>query len=672
MIENVTSKTSEKGKVDVPYPGIPTTSDGAGAVVWVETHIAQGAGAYPITSSTTMAHGFNTSVVNGKRNLWGDSLEFFEPESEHSSATVCEGFALAGGRVTNFTSGQGLILMKEVLYTISGKRLPAVFHIGARALTSQSLNVHAGHDDVMGVEDVGWGMLFTRNAQGAADLALIARRTAEETSTPFLNVQDGFLTTHTVENILLPEAELMKTYIKPPSEALTNLFDPYNPIMTGVVQNQDSYMKGKIAQRVYYDKVLDALKKAMAYYYELTGREYKVVESYKMDDAEYAIVGMGTIIDTAEATVDWIRQNLGIKVGAVHVTCFRPFPSIEIVEALKGVKAISVVERMDNSLAQSNPLTREIKAAFADALVGDDGYPEITYIPQILSGSAGLGSRDVRPGDIIAITRNMMKEDGLRYFVTGITHDLALTVEEEPDIRPEGGFSMRGHSVGGFGSVTTNKVIATIAGDVFGKKVQAYPKYGSEKKGLPTTYYLTVANDTIRTHSELNYVDFVPLNDVNAFLYGNPLIGLQPGGAIFVQTPKTTPEEVWANVPLKAKTEIREKKVRVLALDAAKIAREEAPSPDLEVRMQGIVLLGIFLKATPFAKEANLSDDEVMEGVEKAIRKYFGKRGEAVVQANLKAIRRGYNEVFELPKECLASDVTNPVLDPRAKVELFV
>jgi pyruvate-ferredoxin/flavodoxin oxidoreductase len=126
MIENVTSKTSEKGKVDVPYPGIPTTSDGAGAVVWVETHIAQGAGAYPITSSTTMAHGFNTSVVNGKHNLWGDSLEFFEPESEHSSATVCEGFALAGGRVTNFTSGQGLILMKEVLYTISGKRLPAV------------------------------------------------------------------------------------------------------------------------------------------------------------------------------------------------------------------------------------------------------------------------------------------------------------------------------------------------------------------------------------------------------------------------------------------------------------------------------------------------------------------------------------------------------------------
>ncbi len=662
---------SDNGQVK-QFPGIPATTDGAGAVVWVETHISQGAGAYPITSSTTMASGYNTAVVNGKPNLWGDQLQYFEPESEHSSATVCEGFALAGGRVTNFTSGQGLILMKEVLYTISGKRLPVVFHIGARALTSQSLNVHAGHDDVMGVEDVGWGMLFTRSAQGAADLALIARRAAEETVTPFFNVQDGFLTTHTVENVRLPEPELMKLYIKPPEEALLNLFDPYNPVMTGVVQNQDSYMKGKIAQRVYYDKIMPTLKQAMRDYYELTGRQYDVVESYRMADAEYAIVGMGTVIDTAEATVDWIRENLGLKVGAVHVTCFRPFPGPEIVAALKNVRAFSVVERMDNPMAQSNPLTREIKAAFADAMLNAAGYPYIERIPQIYSGSVGLGSRDVRPGDIIAIARNMQAEDGRPYFVTGIKHPLALVVEDDPDIRPSGAFSMRGHSVGGFGSVTTNKIIATIAGDVFNKKVQAYPKYGSEKKGLPTTYYLTVADDRIRTHSELNYVEFVPVNDANAFLYGNPLKGLQPGGTLFINTPKTTPEEVWLNIPPKAKKIIRENNIRVMALDAAKIAREESPIPDLEVRMQGVVLLGVFLKVTPFAEEAGLTDEEVMAGVEKAVRKYFGKRGEAVVQANLRCIQRGYNELFTLPEECLASDMTNPVLDPRADVQLFI
>src|SRR5207253_2446575 len=151
---------------------------------------------------------FAVEYSNGARNRWDEPLQFLETESENSSATACEGFALAGGRVTNFTSGQGLILMKEVLYTISGKRLPVVFHIGARALTSHSLNVHTGHDDVYGVADCGWGALFARNAQEAGDLALIARRAAEETETPFLNVQDGFLTTHTIENVRMPEPEL--------------------------------------------------------------------------------------------------------------------------------------------------------------------------------------------------------------------------------------------------------------------------------------------------------------------------------------------------------------------------------------------------------------------------------------------------------------------------------
>ncbi|SVE41045.1 uncharacterized protein METZ01_LOCUS493899, partial [marine metagenome] len=237
---------------------------------------------------------------------------------------------------------------------------------------------------------------------------------------------------------------------------------------------------------------------------------------------------------------------------------------------------------------------------------------------------------------------------------------MALSVEEDPDIRAAGSFSMRGHSVGGYGSVTTNKIIATIAGEVFGKYVQAYPKYGSEKKGLPTTYYLTVSEAMVRTHSELRYVDFVPLNDISAFLHSHPLVGLQPGGSIFIQTPKESPEDVWADIPPSAKQFIRDNDIRVLALDAAHIAREVAPSADLEVRMQGIVLLGIFLKATPFADQAGVSEEGVMEGVEKALRKYFGKRGEAVVQANLEAVRRGYTELFELPSDVISMDINNP------------
>ncbi|MCL5942316.1 MAG: pyruvate ferredoxin oxidoreductase, partial [Actinobacteria bacterium] len=266
----------------VPYPGIPTTADGSATVVWVESHISQGACAYPITSSTSMGQGYQLEVANGRRNLWDDPLTFLEAESEHSSATACEGFALAGGRVTNFTSGQGLILMKEVLYTISGKRLPVVFHIGARALTSQSLNVHAGHDDVMGVADCGWGIVFGRNAQEAGDLALIARRAAEDAETPFLNVQDGFLTTHTIENVLLPEPDLMARFVGNPKDKLRSYFDPAMPIQSGVVQNQDSYMKGKIAQRYFYDRVKPALAAAMSEFADLTGRRYGLVDGYRL------------------------------------------------------------------------------------------------------------------------------------------------------------------------------------------------------------------------------------------------------------------------------------------------------------------------------------------------------------------------------------------------------
>ncbi len=166
------------------YPGLPAIVDGSEAIAHVETRISEGACAYPITPSTTMAALYQAAVADGKPNLWGTPLRFLEPESEHSSASAAEGFALAGGRVTNFTAGQGLILMKEVLYVIAGKRLPAVFHVGARALTSQALNIHAGHDDVMGVADCGWGILFARNAQEAADLTAIARRAAEESETP--------------------------------------------------------------------------------------------------------------------------------------------------------------------------------------------------------------------------------------------------------------------------------------------------------------------------------------------------------------------------------------------------------------------------------------------------------------------------------------------------------
>src|SRR5690242_3260946 len=556
----------EEQPTEFQYPGIPTTCDGAEAVVHVEIQVAQAAGAYPITSSTTMGGGFNAAVMNGQTNLWGDPLMFFEPESEHSAATVCEGFAVAGGRVTNFTSGQGLVLMKEVLYTISGKRLPVLMNIGARALTSQGLNVHAGHDDLMSVADCGWGMIFGRNAQEAGDLCLIARRAAEASQTPFFNVQDGFLTTHTVETVRLPEPEFMKEYIGSPADKLINLMDPANPLMSGVVQNQDSYMKGKIAQRWYYERIEPILEDCFAEFYRKTGRRYDFLEPYRCKDAEYILIGMGCYMETAKATVDYLRDQ-GIKAGCVTQFVFRPFPARQVVRALKNCKAFTVFERMDDPLSTTgNHLTREIKAAICDAVTGQNGQERIKQVPRIYHAAAGLGSRDVRPGDIIAAFHNM-EVNGPDYFCVGIDHALALKKTEDPDLRPTGGFSMRGHSVGGFGSVTTNKVIATIAGNVFGKDVQAYPKYGSEKKGLPTTYYLTIADSHINMHCELEMVDLLCINDPTAILSHGTMDGLVDGGAIFMQSPYTDPADVWKHVPEQNRKFIRDKKIRVFYCD---------------------------------------------------------------------------------------------------------
>ena len=637
--------STRSSEPQVRFPGIPAIVDGSEAIAHVETRLSEVACAYPITPSTTMAAVFQAGVANGRTNLWGTPLRFVEPESEHSSASAAEGVALAGGRVTNFTAGQGLVLMKEVLYVISGKRLPVVFHVGARALTSQALNIHAGHDDVMAVADTGWGVLFARNAQEAADLTAIARRVAEETETPFFVVQDGFLTTHTLENVRLPEDELLREFVGDPRERIRSMFEPAEGLMTGVVQNQDSYMKGRIGQRAYYDRLRPALDEAFALWASLTGRAYLPVRQHRCSDADEILVSMGTIDDTTEAVVDVLRRD-GRPVGSAAVTTFRPFPAEDLRRILRKARTVVVVERTDEPAAADNPLTRETKAALYAAAA------EGAMVPRVLSVSAGLGSRDVGAGDVAAIFdwAAIHGERDRDYAVVGIRHPLAL-VARPIDVRPRGAYSLRGHSIGGFGSVTTNKLIATIVGEVFDKFVQAYPRYGSEKKGLPTTYYLTIADEPIHTHAELERVDLVPLHDVAAFGLGNPLAGLVDGGTLFLQSESTDPGAIWATIPTTARAEIIRRRIRVTALDTAGLARARSPRPDLVLRMQGIALVGVFLRVSPFAAEAGLDRQALLAAVGERLGRFFGKRGRAVIEANLELVAAAYDGLIDVSAE---------------------
>jgi len=635
---------------DFRYPGIHAVVDGSEAIAYVESRISEAACAYPITPSTTMASVYQVAVADGRTNLWGTPLRFIEPESEHSSASAAEGLALAGGRVTNFTAGQGLILMKEVLYVMAGKRLPAVFHIGARALTSQALNIHAGHDDVMGVADTGWGILFARNAQEAADLTAIARRAAEAGETPFMVAQDGFLTTHTFETTRLPEDELLREFVGDPREHIRMWFEPTDPLMSGVVQNQDSYMPGRIGQRAFYDRLPGVVAAAMEEWSELTGRRYAPVHAYRCEDASEVVVAMGTMADTAVAVVDALRA-MGRPVGAATVTAFRPFPREQVWQALRSARAVAVVERTDEPAAADGPLTREVKAALFDFAA------EGSLVPRVRNVAAGLGSRDVTGGDIAAVYDWLADHDQAperRFAVLGIRHPLALPTVPLA-LRPKGAFRMRGHSIGGFGSVTTNKLLATLVGDIFGRYVQAYPRYGSEKKGLPTAYFLTVAEEPIHLHGELTEVDFVPLHDVSAFGQGDPLRGLVDGGAVFVQSNLPDAAAIWDAVPAAARGELLRRNIRLYALDTAALARAHAPTADLQVRMQGIALTGVFLRIAPFAAEAGLGREALLAAVAERLQRFFGKRGGSVVQANLAVVSEAYDRLLDVTAAITAS-----------------
>ncbi|HWO88025.1 MAG TPA: 2-oxoacid:acceptor oxidoreductase family protein, partial [Gemmatimonadales bacterium] len=683
------------------YPGVPATVDGSTAVVEMETAASEGAGAYPITPSTQMGEGWALAVAAGKKNVNGRRLIFFEPEGEHAAAAVTAGMSMVGLRATNFSSGQGIAYMHESLYAAAGKRLTYVLNIAARAMTKHALNVHAGHDDYHAIDDTGFFQLFAKNVQESADLNLIAHRIAELALTPGVCAQDGFLTSHVIESVRLPERALVKEYLGDPADMIDSptpaqrmvfgerrrripeLFDFDYPAMLGVVQNQDSYAQGVAAQRpFYFDHVAALADQAMDEFAALTGRRYARATGYRMDDAEFVLMGQGSVVWNMEAAADWLRRERGLKVGVVNVTMFRPFPADLISRLLKGRKAVTVLERTDQPLAVDAPLLREVRAAMSKAL--ENGRASGTQpphagvaacrpeeVPEFHSACFGLGSRDLQPGDIVAAVDNMLPSGKrLRQCYLGIDFvrlgtrlpklqiwqeqlldayphlkDLALASAGDIDLLPPGATAVRIHSVGGWGAITMGKNLAMTAGQLLDLKIKANPKYGSEKKGQPTTFYAVLAKEDIRTNCELKKVHVVLSPDPNVFRHSNPVDGLVEGGVFIIQT-DLGPQALWDSFPAAAQRTIREKKIRVFGLDGFAIALSEASDPELRYRMQGAAFMGAFFRA--WKSEPALSEAELFAGIESQLKKKFGHLGERVVADNLRVIRRGYDEVREL------------------------
>jgi pyruvate-ferredoxin/flavodoxin oxidoreductase len=694
--------------------------DGNTAVIMCERESSDAAGAYPITPSTQMGEYWAEEAAKGHVNISGRPLIFIEPEGEHAAAAVTAGMAMSGLRASNFSSAQGIAYMHESLYAAVGKRLPYVLNMGCRAMTKSSLNVHCGHDDYHCIDDTGFTQVLGKDAQEAADLNLIGRKIAELTLTPAVVAQDGFLTTHLIEPLQVPERELIAEFLGRPDDIIDcptpaqrliygarrrripELWSVDNPILAGPVENQDSYMQSVVAQRPYFfDHIADIAEEVMEEYYQLTGRRYRRVSGYRMDDAEYVILGQGSMIVQAEAVADYLRESRNLKVGVVNVTMYRPFPGDLLGSILRGRRGVAVLERTDQPLAEDLPLIREIRAAISKCLEngaagnGQQPYPDherygIADMPRLYSGCYGLGSRDLQPEALVAAIENMLPDGQHKpfyYLSVDFVHDtpaspkqeiwqqnlvdaypqlreLAIHGSENPDLTPKGSTTVRMHSVGGWGAITTGKNLAMTLYDLLGFDIKANPKYGSEKKGQPTTYYLSAAPEPIRLNCEYHHVDVVLSPDPNVFSHSNPLAGLKHGGVFIIQSSLGDASAVWSTFPRSARQQIIDNDYRVFFLDGFRIAQDEASNPDLQYRMQGNAFQGAFFAASPLMEQASLDEQGLFDAIDKQLRYKFGSKGERVVQDNLRVVRRGFDEIREITGKTLDAESQEPQCKP--------
>jgi pyruvate-ferredoxin/flavodoxin oxidoreductase len=483
-----------------------------------------------------------------------------------------------------------------------------------------------------------------------------------------------------------------------------------DPVMTGVVQNQDAYMQSVAAQRPYFfDHLKPLTDQAFEEFRALTGRDYKRVMTYRCDDADYLIVGQGSLIPSAEAVADYIREKRGIKVGVVNLLMFRPFPGDLLSQVLKGKQGVAVLERVDQPLASDLPMIREIRATLGKCLENGRskngpahpdlvGYKSIKDIPELYSGSFGLGSRDLQPEGVIAAIENMLPDgQQKRQFYLSIDFvrqsmmtpkqeiyqqevtdayphvaELALRGSENPNLMPKDSITVRMHSVGGWGAITTGKNLAMTLFDLLGYHVKANPKYGSEKKGQPTSYYLSAAPEPIRINCEYYYVDIVLSPDPNVFGHTNALAGLNRGGVLVMQSDAASPETFWQSIPLRYRKAIVDNDIRIFFLDAFRIAREEATDPELQLRMQGIAFQGAFFATSPLLETHGLSEDTLLTSIQNQLMEKFGSKGARVVEDNMRVVRRGFEEVKEVTDKSLDENKTNGKGNGHLNIPLMV
>jgi len=627
------------------------TMDGNTAAAHVSYAFTEVAGIYPITPSSPMADYVDQWSAAGRKNIFGDTVKVVEMQSEAGAAGTVHGSLAAGALTTTYTASQGLLLMIPNMYKIAGELLPSVFHVSARTVATQALNIFGDHSDVYACRQTGFAMLAETNVQEVMDLGAVAHLASIEGRVPFINFFDGFRTSHEIQKIAIWDYEDLKemTNMEAVAEFRKHSLNPERPAMRGSHENDDIFFQHREACNKYYNALPAVVEKYMAKVNEKLGTNYQLFNYYGAADADRIIVAMGSVNDVIEEVIDYLNAN-GEKVGLVKVRLFRPFAADKLLAAIPATaKKIAVLDRTKEPGSQGEPLYQDVVMALAKA-----GINDVT----VIGGRYGLGSKDTTPASFFAVYEELTKAAPKHEFTLGIVDDvtnLSLDEKVSPNTAAEGTIECKFWGLGGDGTVGANKNSIKIIGDHTDKYVQAYFQYDSKKTGGVTVSHLRFGDKPIKSPYYINKADFVACHNPSYITKGFKIVqDVKPGG-VFLINCQWTLEELEHHLDAASKRYIAENNIQLYLINAI----------DLAIKVGMGKRTNTILQSAFFSLAKVMPSEEAIGYMKAAAEASYLKKGREVVDANWNAIDAGataYVKV-EVPAawanaEAAAADVT--------------
>ena len=623
------------------------TMDGNQAAAHASYAYTDVAAIYPITPSSVMAEHTDEWATAGRKNIFGQTVQVTEMQSEAGAAGSVHGSLTAGALTTTFTASQGLLLMIPNLYKMAGERLPGVINVSARCVATHALNIFGDHSDVMACRQTGVAMLCESSVQEVMDLTPVAHCAAIEGGMTFMNFFDGFRTSHEIQKIEAWDYEDLKDMVDMDAvDAFrANALNPNHPKELGSAQNPDIFFQSREACNTTYNELPALVQKYMDKVNEKIGTDYKLFNYYGAPDAESIIVAMGSVNDTIEETIDYLAAK-GEKVGLVKVRLYRPFSEEAFVNAIPdSVKRISVLDRTKEPGSHGEPLYLDVIAALKGT--------KFESVP-VFGGRYGLGAKDTKPGDIIATFNNTTK----KHFTLGINDDvthLSLEVTDNPVTTPEGTTNCKFWGLGADGTVGANKNSIKIIGDNTDMYAQAYFDYDSKKSGGVTMSHLRFGHSPIRSTYLITKANFVACHCTAYIHKYNMVQELVPGGTFLFNT-QWSVDELDEKLPGQVKRYIAENDIQFYIIDGVKIGKEIGLGNRINT-----VLQSAFFSLTKLIPE-----EKVIGLMKDAATKAYSKKGDDIVKMNHDAIDAGAKayikvDVPESWKNCKDDDLTTPI-----------